>query len=141
MKKILAILLFSAITAIASAQATHPRFGTPPSGDNTGQSVTYAYSNVAYGAGLKINPNAFETVVTVGTLTGTQTDTVYVKNSHVCDRLTLVFVSDTAAAGHVVTFGLNFVSTGTLTVNTSKKATASFIFDGTAYVETARARQ
>lgn len=141
MKKIFALILLLGALQYAQAQFTTPRFGTPPSGDNTGRQLTYSYATPTYGATKGVQPNAYETIIKMGKLTGAQTDTVSVLSSHVGDKLIYIFESDTASAGHVVTFGTNFVPSATLTVDSAQKATCSFIFDGVKFIETARAKQ
>lgn len=139
MKKFLSIsicLLF--LLTGMDAQYTTPRFGTTPSSDNTGRSLTYKYAAPVFSSTVTITANAFETIVKVGKLTGAQTDTAVIARCHLGDRLTILYLADTANAGRVVTFGANFVSDGTLTVADSKKASVSFIFDGVAWIETSR---
>ncbi len=67
MKKILSILSFISVVNIVNAQYTTPRFGTTPTSDNTGRSLTYALVTIADVAGndtitLKTT-NAWETII------------------------------------------------------------------------------
>lgn len=124
------------------AQATVPRFGTTKNKDNTGRVLTYKYSTPTYRATDTIVANAYETIVKMGTLTGAQTIRATLTNCKVGDKLEIMFTCDTLTAGRVVTFSTGFVvSASTLTVDASQKATISFIFDGVAWIETARAKQ
>ncbi len=47
-------------------------------------------------------------------------------------------IADDATGGHVVTFGTNFKSSGTLTGTASKSATVDFVYDGTSWYEVNR---
>lgn len=78
MKKILFILSFISVVSIVNAQYTTPRFGTTPTSDNTGRSLTYALVTIADVAGndtitLKTT-NAWETIIKL-----TLTDSVTIK--------------------------------------------------------------
>lgn len=144
MKKIFAILMgVMLITGAVQAQNVLPRWGGgPPQNDNTGRILTYAVVTVTTTTATAVSyqkPNAFETIIQVGTLQRALTDSLSVKNAYVGDRVTFVFTADTLTAGRVVTFGNNIKSAGTLTVAKSKKATASFQFDGVAWIERGRA--
>ena len=142
MKKIFTVLAIIGMVFTLSAQITTPRFGTTAGRDNTGRVTTYAYSAPVYAATYTVNANASETFVKMGTLTGAQTVTANVTNSHVADKLVFMFTADTLTAGRVVTFSTNIVYTAaTFTVDASQKATASFVFDGVKWIETGRAKQ
>lgn len=124
------------------AQSTSPRWGGgPPQNDNTGRILTYAVITVTTTTATTVSyqkPNAYETVIIVGTVAHALTDSLSVSNAFVGDNVTFVFTGDTLTAGRVVTFGNHIKSVGTLTVPKSKKATATFIFDGVAWIETGR---
>lgn len=139
MKKIFAICLLSLFTIGAFAQATAPRFGTTKNKDNTGRVLTYGYIAPVYAATIAITPNYFDLVVKPETLTGALTINLDVTSARVGDRIECLFLSD--GTGRVVTFGTGFASSGTLTLILSKRGSASFVFDGVAYVETGRAIQ
>lgn len=139
-------ITFLALTFVFSgcvfAQFTTPRFSTTPNGNNTGSGLTYKYSTVTFTSPYAVPSNAYETIVKMGTLTAAQTLTATVTSCHVGDKLEIIFTADTLTAGRVVTFSTGFiVSASTLTVDASQKATISFIFDGVAWIETARAKQ
>lgn len=104
--------------------------------DNTGRCLTLSYLTPAYAATLAISPNASSTTINPGTLTGAMTVNATVTNSYADDTVTFMFTAD--ATARIVTFGTNFVSAGTLTAAISKKATISFRFDGTSFVEISR---
>jgi len=142
MKKFLLLSALFAFSLCMNAQITTPRFGTTKNKDNTGRVLTYKYESVTYTATDTVVANAYETIWKMGTLTGAQTLRATVTNCHVGDKLEIMFTCDTLTAGRVVTFSTGFVvSASTLTVDASQKATISFIFDGVAWIETARAKQ
>lgn len=142
MKKIIISLLLGCVTLTGVAQSTSPRWGNPPTQDNTGRVLTYIYTAPAFVSADTIKANAYSTVVKMGTLTAAQSVVGNVTLCHAGDNLKFMFTCDTLTAGRVVTFSTNFITStsgGTITVKKSKKATISFIFDGAAWVETSRA--
>jgi hypothetical protein len=144
MKKFLFIITCSLCVIFASAQSTLPRWGGgPPQNDNTGRVLTYELKTVTTTTATSTavqKPNAFQTIIKVGTLQRALTDSLSIANAYVGDEAIFVFTADTLTAGRVVTFNSNSLkSAGTLTVPKSKKATASFIFDGTLWIEKSRA--
>ena len=146
MKKFLAIITLSLCIIVgASAQHTLPRWGGgPPTNDNTGRVLTYELKTVTTTSATATayqKPNAFMTIIKVSTLRHALTDSLNVTNAYVGDQVVFHFVCDTLTGGRVVTFGNHITSSGTLTVDASQKATASFMFDGTAWVETSRAKE
>jgi hypothetical protein len=117
--------------------AYNPRYGSSPGEDNTGRILNYDYAEPAYIATLPLNPNAYETVRLVS-LTGAQTINLTVTRAKVGDKLILILLAD--GTGRTVTLGTGFAYTAaTIAVTASKKAIATFIFDGVAYVEVSRA--
>jgi len=124
--------------------STTVRIGSGSSKDNTGSVLQFENQGTkAYSASVAIttSQNVSNTLVTIGQATGALALTVGVGTSttdpQVGDRLTILMSSD--ATGRVVTFSTGFASSGTLTMVASKKASAQFIFDGVAWVETNRA--
>lgn len=138
MKKLFSII---SIVCLLAFTASAQRFGTAKNQDKTGRVMTYDYSAVTFASVLHHKPNASETFYKIGKLTGALTDSISITNAKVCDKVVLMFECDTLTAGRVVTFGTNYVSAGTLTVDKNQKATISFVFDGVAFVETSRAKQ
>lgn len=139
MKKLF-LIAFTVLFAIGvNAQNSTPRFGTKASDDNTGRTLTYASLSPTLAATDSISPNASVTFYKFVTLAGAKTITANIKKSRKWDRAILEFTAD--ASNRVVTFSTNLVSTGTVTVLASKKATVTFIFDGSTWIETARAVQ
>lgn len=115
----------------------NPRFGITPSDDNTGRVITYSYYNPAYASTISVAPNASSTSYIVQQLTGALTINASVGAALPLDVITFLFNAD--SSNRVVTFGTGFSSAGTLTVTASKKASASFMFDGASFVELSRA--
>jgi len=139
MKKIALLFAFVEFSICAIAQHTSPRFGVPPAGDNTGQSCTYAYLTPSYDDTLTLKPNAYETTIKVGNLTGTVLLSSQVTNSYVGDRMVVIFYG---TGSRTVTFNTNIVaSASTLVVDSLQKATWSAVFDGAKWIETARAKE
>ena len=144
MKKLISVLAMITIAFTLSAQNTSPRWGSgPPTNDNTGRVLTYAYQTVvttASQASLYIKPSAWNTTVKVATLTHAMTDSIQVLNAYVGDEVTVIYTADTLTAGRVVTFSsttlnpLKYVSS-TLTIPKSKKGQITFVFDGVAWIE------
>lgn len=139
MKKYILLALFSLGVLASSAQHTNARFSPPK--DNTGRSLSYKLLTPTYAATVYVQPSNYETVVLADTLTGAQLDSASVTGAWVGDRLTYIFQSDTASGGHVVTFGNNMITSGTLTVDGSQKASIQFIFDGVAWIACGREKQ
>jgi hypothetical protein len=105
--------------------------------DKTGRVATYSQSLVAYATPTAVKPTEFRNLVQVGQLTGALTLTAATTLSNIGDTLVFMFSAD--GTNRVVTFSTGFAVTGTLTVTASKLATASFVFNGTSWVEVSRA--
>jgi len=122
--------------------STNVRLGSGNSQDNTGRTLQYDWQEVAYAASVAITTkqNVSNTTVRVAQATGALALTVSTGSAttdpQVGDRLTILASSD--ATGRVITFSTGFASAGTLTMVASKKASAQFVFDGTAWVELQR---
>lgn len=122
--------------------STTVRTGTTNSQDQTARVLQFDWQEVAYAASVALTTkqNVSNTTVRVAQCTGNLSLTVGVGSAttdpQVGDKLTLLFSSD--GTGRVITFSTGFASAGTLTMNISKKASAQFMFDGTAWVETQR---
>ena len=115
----------------------NPRFGITPNDDNTGRVITYSYYNPAYASTLLVAPDASSTTYLVQQLTGAVTISASTGNAVPLDVITFLFNAD--SSNRAVTFSTGFSTAGTLTVTASKKASASFMFDGTSFVEVSRA--
>lgn len=111
--------------------------------DNTDRIRNNAYLTPAYAATIALTPTKSNTLVKVGVLTGALTITMGVGAAdaapYVGDVTNFLFEAD--GTGRTVTFGTGTVPDGTLAVGISKKATASFMFDGVAWIETSRTIQ
>lgn len=116
--------------------STTPRYGLTDNKDNTARTMTQDFQEPAYAATLAIAPSRQRTTIKPATLTGAMTVNATLTNAYADDELTFLVTADGTA--RVVTFGTGFVSAGTLTAAISKRATATFKFDGVAYVEVSR---
>lgn len=117
------------------------RLTPSPSADNTFRTKQQDNQSPAYAASIALQLDADLTQVKVGQLTGALTLTANVGSAttppYVGDKVEILLSSD--ASARVVTFGTGFASAGTLSVTASKKAIATFIFDGAAWIEQSRA--
>lgn len=124
--------------------STSPRFTGAKNNDNTDRLVKNDYQAPTYAASIAIatSPYAAKTLVAI-TLAGALTLTIGVGTSTtppmVGDTVEFLILSD--ASIRIVTFSTGFGPAGTLTTVASKSVTASFMFNGTAWIETGRAIQ
>ncbi len=133
MKKIFVVATFLMIASFVSAQSTSPRFGTPPSGDNTGRVLTYLYQSKAYVATDTIKANAYEVTVKYAAITGAMTIKANVTTAHVTDKLNLVLVPDDTA--RLVTLSTGFAVASKILLAPNSKVVVAFTFNGTAWVK------
>lgn len=138
MKKIIFLALL-AFSLSASAQIATPRFGTTAGRDNTGRVLTYGYSAPAYASTITVVPNAYETIYKVGTLTGNPSVVCTVTKAHVGDKVVFLFL--TSGAARTVTFGTGMIASATLVVDSAQNASATFVFNGTKFLEQSRAKE
>ncbi len=115
--------------------ATNFRFIAGAGQDNTGRIATFSQQALTYAATIALLPKEFSSLYSLA-LTGAVTLTAGTTLPQVGDEIKFLFSAD--ATNRIVTFGTGFASTGTLTVTASKKATATFRFDGAAWVEAGR---
>jgi hypothetical protein len=110
--------------------------------DITERNSTLDFKDVPYAASVTVNPTKRRTFVRIGQLTGALTINVGVGNAtnppFVNDELIVMFFGD--ATGRTVTFGTGVtVNAATLVLAAgSKRGSTTFVFDGTAWVETGR---
>lgn len=105
----------------------------------TGQlrTLTDDVQTPAYAATVSVTTTHRKTKLIPALLTGALTINAVVTNAIAGDELACVFISD--SGGEVVTYGTNFKSAGTQTLNASKWGGSAFVFNGTFWVETGRA--
>lgn len=109
-----------------------------PNQDNTARNVTNDYQAPAYAATLNLKLQAARSFIQVAQLTGAMTVNAETTRPQIGDEMTLIFAADGTA--RTVTLGTGFAgSATTVVVAISKKATATFVFDGVAWIETGRA--
>lgn len=121
-----------------STEARYPAF-TSVGEDNTGRIITNDYQTPAYAASIALKLGAARTTVKVATLTGALSLTAETTRPMIGDELTVLFLAD--GTGRTVTFSTGFAPSATLAITASKRASATFTFDGAAWVETGRAIQ
>jgi hypothetical protein len=112
---------------------------TAPNQDNTARVLDNEYQAPVYAASIALKLNAHKTVVKPATLTGALSMTAETDRPKIGDELNVLFLAD--GTGRTVTFSTGFAPSATLVVAASKRASATFIFDGAAWVETGRAIQ
>lgn len=146
MKNILTLLVLTAFALCAKAQSSTPRFGTTPNQDNTGRSLTYKYITKTDATGadtLRITTNAYVTIVKATVVDSLAFAPILTK-AYAGDKLEFL-ITNSAGSGHLAKFvGANWqVGTGgaSLALTASKRATISFEFDGTYWVERCRTVQ
>lgn len=135
MKKILALSIVALLALNVSAQrgwANAPK-------DNTGRNLTLELKTPTSAATYTLAPRASKTYVKMTTLAADLGVTAIVTSAKVCDELVFIFVADGSA--RTVTFNAGLVPSATMVVDASSKATVSFVFDGTAFIETGRAKE
>lgn len=119
------------------------RFSGAKNAENTQRQFQNDFQQPAFAAtiALAIKGNAAKTVVKPATLTGVVTFTANVGDAnnppYVGDEIEFFLTPD--GTTRVATFGTGFLPTATLSVTTAKQAFISFKFNGTAWIETARA--
>lgn len=136
MKKFLALIALTLCFAVSNAQSTSPRFGTTPSKDNTGRVATYGYSAPTQSSTLVFTPKYSYNVYSVQGLTVSPTINFTVTSSYVGDMAYLLIGA--TSASRTVTFAGGVKSAGTFTLGSGKVGSATFIFNGTNYVEVGR---
>lgn len=124
--------------------STSYRFTGAKNNDNTDRLVKRDSQTLAYAASVAcvVSPYASKTLFTM-TLAGALTLTINVGTSTtppmVGDEVDFIILSDSSI--RVITFSTGFLPAGTLTTVASKSVTASFRFNGTAWLETSRSIQ
>lgn len=113
----------AAITALTKYSATEDNNSFEGKGV---KAFTQAYAATS---ALVLKGGAKEQHVCYAQLTGAMTINATVTNLSQFDRIVFHFATD--GTQRIVTFGTNFISSGTLTIAASKDATAEGWFDGT----------
>jgi hypothetical protein len=123
------------------AAKTTPRFGRINGQVYYAERISQVYSLIPAGTAIySWTPNAYDSIVAAqAALTSALTINAVITKSQLGDRANFLFLGD--ATGRTVTFGTDFIPTATLAVGASKRASASFQFDGVKWVETGRAVQ
>jgi hypothetical protein len=106
-----------------------PRVVTGANQDTTGRVITQDYQAKAFASTISVTATAQFTCFNVAQLTGAATINAVVTNMYIGDEVTFLLAAD--GTNRIVTFGTNFLSSGTVTVTASKTATVKGVFDGT----------
>lgn len=113
------------------------RCGVGPNQDMTGRNYKYALVQPDYAATIALaTPQATETLVQPGQLTGAATITIDVTDAYLGDKVIILFKAD--GTGRTVTFTTGFKTSATVVVAANKFASIAFIFDGVQFVESGR---
>lgn len=108
--------------------------------DNTDRIRDNQFQTPAYASTVTLAVRASFTLVQPAALTGAVTFAINVGSAttgpYVGDVTMLLLVSD--GTTRTATFGTGFAPNGTLAVTTAKYASISFMFNGTAWIETGR---
>lgn len=140
MRKFISLIaLMFAFTVLASGQSTVPRFGTNKNQDNTGRILTWKYTQPSYDDTVTVVPSAFETIYKMASLTGNIDLFATETYSRVCDKITFMFFASGGA--RTVTFRTGFTASATMVVDSAQSATVTFMYNGTNYIETGRAKE
>lgn len=124
---------------------TYSRFGDGSTGvfqpgiDNTDRVIANQIINPTWTGGtMAIKPNAARTLMKYSPL-GANTLSVATGPAYLGDKLDIMFLGD--ATQRTMTYGNGFSPvSSTQVVALTKTSTASFVFDGTAWVETGRSQ-
>lgn len=141
----LGVILLMATPFLAGAQNTIPRFGTTPNQDNTGRQLTYGYVLSTDNPGpdtVNLVPIYWESIIQVNPVVDSLAFNVSsLAYSYVGDQLVFQVVNS-PGTGHRIKFvGTNFQfgSGGSaLALSSGNRATITFTFDGTYWLETSR---
>lgn len=136
MKKFLAIVALFLTVAVSNAQSTSPRFGTTPNKDNTGRVITYGFTAPSQSTTVHYTPNKGVNVLSIQSLTLSPTVNFTVTSSYAGDMVYALIGA--TSASRTVTFAGGVKSAGTFTLGSGKVGSATFIFNGTNYVEVGR---
>lgn len=113
------------------------RFPGGENKDNTSRILTNDFQDKAYATPLAITTTKANTIVRVAQLTGALTITVGTTNPFIGDTITYLFSVD--GTNRTVTFSTGHQPSATLALTASKYGSATFMFNGTTWVETGRA--
>jgi len=140
MKKLIAIIFLFSLAFATFAQSTSPRFGTLKNQDNTGRVLNYKLVTVTDVAGADsviCKPNAWTTIYKVTLLDSLTLKQPTVTYSYLGDNIEII-ASCTSGTPKLKFYGTNWLSAGTATLSSNKRAVIKFVFDGAKWVETGR---
>ena len=142
MKKLLSLVFLMCFVFAAIGQSTSPRWGTTANADNTGRVITYKLVTVTDAAGndtVFVNTNASKTYYKVAALDSINFKVKGVTKAYFGDEIIIVAQAGTGTPKikFSTSTGL-WLSAGTATMSTNKRAIIRFIFDGAKWVESSR---
>jgi hypothetical protein len=138
----LALITVFAFSVVTNAQYTTPRTGTGANNDLTFRNLQLKYVSATDVAGadtVKLNPNAFLTLVKVALVDSLSLKLPSVANSYLGDVIKITINGGTS--GNKLKFvGSNYTyASSSIAVSTGRKANIEFVFDGASWQETGRA--
>ena len=136
MKKLLFLLCFIATTIVSFGQQSGVRYEIVPEGGGPYVLVNSEIQTLTYAATKTVTTTHEETTVQFASLTGAMTVNAVVTNCYKGDKLYCQFATD--ATTRTVTFGTNFVTSGTLIIPPSSYVESMFLFNGLKWVELSR---
>lgn len=107
--------------------------------DNTARLYDFEIFEPAVAATIDVAPDASEAFVHITGIDQDITLNLNKTNAKDLDKITVILEDVADATSRTITFGGDAVSTGTISVGNDGKSTATFVYDGTNYVETGRA--
>lgn len=135
------------ITATSYGQFTTPRYGIAKNQDNTGRVLNYNFVSTADAAGadtVKLSPNAWTTIIRPSAALRVSDSIQYqiasTAYSHVGDNIQCLFLAG-AGTCKVKFIGTNWKAgsgTTTLSMSSGTRATITFVFDGSYWIEVSR---
>ncbi len=111
--------------------------GAVTSNDKTGASMRIDSQSKTYAASIAVTTKADITTVVVGQLTGALTLTIGTTYPYIGDTVHYLFSVD--GTNRTVTFGTGHQPSATLALTASKYGSATFMFNGTTWIEVGRA--
>lgn len=142
MKNIIVICCILLFSGVVYGQSGVPRFGAPPTDDNTGRKLTFIWvSPDTTNSTVTINPNASKTYVVPKPLVKNTQFNITTTGAKLFDEVVLMVKGAGAANGghlgsYCVTFGSGITNNAQTCVDSLKSSTVQFIFDGSKWLLT-----
>lgn len=126
-----------------NAQSTSPRYGTSVNNDNTGRAFTYKYTSITDAAGadsVAVVPAYSGNIYRVTLVDSLTFKQPVITKSYAGDEITIV-ASAASGTPKLKFTGSNWLTAGTATLSTNKRAVITLIFDGAKWIEKSRVVQ